>query len=43
MRLRKCSQHGYTLQNECSACNQQTQEVHYKFLNLKNNSDKQHK
>lgn len=32
--MKKCFKHGYTLKAECPVCKQQTNDVHYKFLDL---------
>ncbi|MDO8459789.1 MAG: hypothetical protein Q7S74_01645 [Nanoarchaeota archaeon] len=48
MKLRKCSEHMYTMKENCSQCKKDTKDAHYKFVKLRNansmlvSSDKLH-
>jgi len=35
MKLRKCEEHGYTLQEKCSKCGGKTKDAHYKFVKVR--------
>ena len=35
MKLRKCLEHGYTLEEKCKKCGAETKEAHYKFVKLR--------
>ena len=35
MKLRKCLEHGYTLEESCKICKKQTKDAHYKFIKLR--------
>ncbi|MBS3098816.1 hypothetical protein J4462_01240 [Candidatus Pacearchaeota archaeon] len=35
MKLRKCSEHGYTLEEKCKKCGKETKEGHYKFVKIR--------
>lgn len=35
MKLKKCIEHGYTLQEKCKVCGKETREAHYKFVKIK--------
>jgi hypothetical protein len=35
MKLKKCPEHGYTLETKCKKCGQETKDAHYKFVKLK--------
>lgn len=35
MKLRKCEEHGYTLEKKCKECGKETKEAHYKFIKIK--------
>jgi len=35
MKLLKCTEHGYTLKESCSKCNQPTKDAHYKFIKVR--------
>lgn len=43
MNLKKCPEHGYTLESQCKTCNKPTQEAHYKFLKLRDVKEKKEK
>jgi rRNA maturation protein Nop10 len=35
MDLKKCPEHGYTLQDSCPKCNKPSKEAHYKFIKIR--------
>ena len=35
MMLRKCLEHGYTLEEKCAECGKETREAHYKFVKIR--------
>lgn len=35
MRLRKCFEHGYTLEEKCKKCGLATKDAHYKFVKIR--------
>ncbi len=40
MLLRKCEEHGYTLEKSCPECGKETGEAHYKFVKIKSVEEK---
>lgn len=40
MLLRKCTEHGYTLEKKCESCGKDTAEAHYKFVKIKDVAEK---
>ena len=35
MKLKKCEEHGYTMEKKCAECGKETKEAHYKFVKIK--------
>jgi len=35
MKLRKCEEHGYTLEGSCKKCGKKTGDAHYKFVKVR--------
>jgi len=35
MKLRKCLEHGYTLEEACKKCGKKTEEGHYRFVKIR--------
>jgi len=39
MIMKKCEEHGYTLEDKCKKCGEETASVHYKFVKIKDVSE----
>lgn len=35
MKLKKCLEHGYTLDEKCESCGLETKDAHYRFVRIK--------
>ncbi len=35
MKLKKCKEHGYTLEETCKICGKEAADAHYKFVRIK--------
>ena len=35
MKLKKCLEHGYTLNEKCDKCEKETKDAHYKFVKIR--------
>ena len=40
MLMRKCEEHGYTLEKRCPECGEETKEAHYKFVKIRANFER---